>query len=427
MEQIKLSKGQQRALDDALDGKNLFITGPGGVGKSFLIEEIITQLSRQRYKSVAVTASTGIAAVNIGGMTIHSFLKTGLCQNIPELIERGISTEWKQIRHVMTTDTIIIDEVSMLRGDFITMIDWYLKEVTKNTQPFGGKQIIFIGDMCQLPPVIKDDSKIYYKYPFQSPAWENANLQIHILSKIFRQDNQDLIKYLHKVRFGLISEDVLEYFNQCVKRDLSEKNPVILFPTNNEADNVNTTNLKLLPGEEFQYKATYSGHPSWIEYLKKNCISVDLLKLKVGAPVMFIKNDMEGMFQNGTRGVVKFLNNNTIIVTNSDSNVDISMKIDKWEVKDNKDNILAQMNQFPVKLAWACSIHKSQGLTLDYVQCDLRRCFEVGQGYVALSRVRDINGLSISSPLKKSNFKVCPHVLRYYKQLYKDYKEKYSI
>ncbi|KKK98828.1 hypothetical protein LCGC14_2638820, partial [marine sediment metagenome] len=217
---ITLSEGQQEALNAALAGHNIFITGPGGTGKSELLFQIIDALSDMKH--VATTASTGIAAIRIGGATIHAWLGTQIKKNKAEvskvLSQRRVKNVHEIERRLKETDVLVVDEVSMLSGDYIEMMDFWLRRMRKKiTKPFGGLQVIFTGDFLQLPPVQKRGDKFDFLYAFQSQVWQKAGLQTHMLTKVFRQDDAQFIEMLMRLRIGETSQDILDYFNERVR------------------------------------------------------------------------------------------------------------------------------------------------------------------------------------------------------------------
>lgn len=416
-----LSKGQRNALDDAINGKNLFITGGGGVGKSYLIHTIKRELESFGLK-VALTSSTGISAVNIGGSTIHSFCGTGTRRRVKDLKNIKADVIAKVRNFISQYDVVIIDEVSMVAGDHVDMIDTWFQRIYKNKRPFGGRQVIMVGDFLQLPVVIKQDDSIENKYAFQSEAWRSYGIKEHFLTKIFRQEDADHQYYLNCIRFGKINQKVLDFFNTRVNAKLKDSDPTELYPLKTSVSNINFGRLNRLKGKEYDYDAVFSGEDVWQQALAKNILAETCLYLKEGAKVLFIKNNFQEGYYNGMTGIVKECLEGTVVVENLDGEL-IHVERETWEKIDNRGKVIASMKQFPLILGYAITIHKAQGLTLDYMKCDLSRCFEYGQAYVALSRVRTMSGLSINKPITKKDVKTDKVVVEYYRRLLTKLKE----
>ena len=417
-----LSKGQQRALEDALDGKNIFITGAGGVGKSHLIHTIKERLEEEG-KTVALTSSTGISAINIGGNTIHSFCGTGVRSHPRELKKMPAEIVAKVRIFIGAFDVVIVDEVSMLSGDHIDMINVWFQRIYKSQRPFGGRQMIFVGDFLQLPPVVTEDDNVDFHFAFESEAWRLYGIREHFLTKVFRQENKETQYYLNCVRFGKINQKVLDYFNQRVGADLPDPEPTELYPLKASVSEINFQRLAKLPGPEYDYEAVFTGDDKWQQALAKNTIAEVCLFLREGAQVLFIKNNAEEGYYNGMKGIVKECKEKTVVVETLDGDT-IEVGKAKWEKVGNKGESLATMNQIPLILGWAVTIHKSQGMTLEYMKCDLSRCFECGQAYVALSRMKTMEGLSINRPITRRDIKTNRTVVEYYRRLLTELKQK---
>jgi ATP-dependent exoDNAse (exonuclease V) alpha subunit len=413
-----LGPEQQEALDAAMAGRSCFLTGPAGGGKSFVTKKIVQALRAQR-KVVAVTGSTGIAAVNIGGNTIHSLLGTGTYSRADQ-VKANLSGDrvGKCQDRVGAVDVIVIDEVSMLSGDFINMMDWWLNLVRgcSTHVPFGGAQIIFVGDCLQLPPVQKASERIDCKYCFQAKAWTDADPYIALLLHNYRQsDDSEMRRHLLRTRRGQCPDDTAEFFNTRVGAKLRGRRATRVYPLNRDVDRVNREHLESLPGDVWSAEAAYSGHEGFVEKLKANMSCMDPLELKVGAEVVFLKNDREKRYVNGTRGVVSVLHpEGGVIVTDRAGNA-ISVERDSWSLRDAHDAELACVEQFPLKLAAALSVHKCQGMTLDDMEFDPQSSFERGMVYCALSRVRSMEGLSLVSPLRASYVRASKAVVDWYR------------
>jgi ATP-dependent exoDNAse (exonuclease V) alpha subunit len=376
---LTLSPEQKQAYDLSLAGRNVFVTGPGGVGKSEVVNQIIEGLGHSG-KNVYVTASTGVAALRVGGSTIHSYLGTGIAFNKDVLrknFARGYIPRLEKVEErFRKTDVLVIDEISMLTGDYLEMMDWWIKRHRTSTSPFGGIQLIFSGDFLQLPPVIKREMNIASKYAFQSPAWARANFETVHLETCFRQDDAEFLKHLLRIRRGVVPFDTDKYFRVCVNAALDE--PTRLYSTNNKVLEVNMSYLTQLPGPVHEYEATFDGDAeNYAEKLVKNCIADFCVELKVGAPVIFLRNMYEeGRLSvvNGQRGEVVSCDEGFVTVVTDGLTYTINPV--EWEYKDADQNVLCTMHQIPLKLAWALTIHKSQGMTLDTLHCDVASCFE---------------------------------------------------
>jgi ATP-dependent exoDNAse (exonuclease V) alpha subunit len=420
---------QEEALETIENNSNYFLTGGAGVGKSYVIK----QFHDQTDKNVVLTATTGIAALNLGGETIHRFLGIGISTRpfeLPKLfglwdkIKRA-STPWDKTRMavIRSLDAIVIDEISMLRRDQFELIDAVLAHIKDNTLPFGGVKLLCIGDFCQLPPVITSDDLIKYKdlkspYCFQSDLWEQSGIQTLNLTKNFRQSSGKFLEALGEIRVGKVSDEVndmlLARMNAKLETDLT---PVKLFSHNYRVEQENLEKLNQLPDEKINSHAIMIGKQFDIDALKRDCPAEETLSFCKGAQVMMINNDMDNKWVNGSMGIIEEVEPVVVRLGN-----DTKVQVDKytWERINHKlqgdklvESVVAKLIQYPFRLAWATSIHKSQGLTLDFVELDLSNAFAHGQGYTALSRVKTLEGLKLIGWDKKS-VKADPKVLEFY-------------
>ncbi len=398
-----LSSQQKSVIELFEQGKNILVTGGAGTGKSHLLSFL-----KRKYASsgLEVAASTGIAAVNIGGSTIHSWAGIGLA-NMPvdKIIENIFSAKLSKVRRrIKQTKTLAIDEISMISADVFEILDKVFRAVRENDKPMGGMQIILFGDFLQLPPISRDSYNS--NFCFSSGAWEGLNLQTFILQQVFRQDDTKFIKVLNNLRFGILDEEdqeILESRIQAKDKNLATK-PTVLTTHNYKVEKINETELKKIPRAEISYAAQYFGAPERAEFLKKNCLAPEVLKLKIGAQVMMIKNtyQKEGII-NGSLGIVKeFSSKKNYPVIEFVGGKIITIGPEEWLLEkydEHKKELIAEagVNQIPLILAWAMTIHKSQGLTLDKISCDLSEVFSPGQIYVALSRARALSGVFIES------------------------------
>lgn len=397
---------------------SLFITGKAGTGKSTFIH----YFTKNTKKKTLLLSFTGIAAVNIGGETIHSFFNfpfQPLLPNDKEIKKFVFSNpKYEIINHV---DTIIIDEVSMLRSDILEAINYSLRINGGNPDlPFGGKQIIFVGDAFQLPPIVESDdlhkeifTEIYKsEYFFDSPSFGELNPERLEFTKIHRQNDVNFISSLNRIRDYSITESEIEQINKrCISNNFEYNNLEVKLTSNRYiARNENRKRLDLLPNDEFIFYADIKG-----KFRNDKYPAPDILKLKRNAQIMFVKNDSKGVSRrwvNGTIGKIHFISDDIIEVELKNGDIH-QVEKEEWEsrkyawkkeTKSIGSEIIGTFKQFPIKLAWAITIHKSQGLTFDKVRVDLGTgAFASGQLYTALSRCKTFNGLSLDRPIQISD------------------------
>ena len=420
--------------------RSIFLTGKAGTGKTTLLKEII----KSTHKNCVVVAPTGIAALNAGGVTIHSMFQLPFGGFIPDNSSPQYSdnskfeTKATLRRHfkmsglkkavIQNMELLIIDEVSMLRSDLMDAIDFMLQSVRKKNHPFGGVQVLFIGDLLQLPPIIRDEEwrtlRSYYKGKFffhSHVIQQNPPLYIE-LSKIFRQTDEEFISVLNNLRNNQISASDIQILNQFVQPnfDLKANKGYITLTTHNvKADTINTQSLQDLEGKSKVYKALIvDDFPDKIYPLEEK------LELKIGAQVMFVKNDLsfDKNYFNGKMGVVKSLSDEEILVHFPGENKTIEVERYEWQniryyvdenTKEINEEVLGTFTHYPIKLAWAITVHKSQGLTFDKAALDVSQVFLPGQAYVALSRLRSLNGLVLLSPLQMNGISSDQDVMEY--------------
>jgi len=383
--------------------KNLFITGSAGTGKSYYLNNLM-----DIYPDLIVTASTGAAAVKVFGQTIHSFSGIGL----GDLSAKEIFEEMKFIRKekIKRCSMLAIDEISMLNGDKLNLINEVFQLVKGNSLPFGGIQVILIGDFLQLPPV--DDNCFF---AFQSQAWKDLDLQSVLLTKIYRQNEACFLDILNEVRYGELSKPSIMKLNSFVQ-PYNEDKFFKLYALNKKADNLNLGYLNALEGKEQMYTAYDIGENRGISLIHKNCLCPKRLILKVDARVMLLKNvSVESGLVNGALGTVKQMCNRSVVVE-FDNGITEELGFQPVSIIKEDKLEIARRDQIPLRLSWAISIHKSQGMTLDNVVVDMDGIFEYGQAYVALSRVKSMKGLRISH-LDISRIKAHPEAIKFYKEL----------
>lgn len=410
---------QGEALSILKSGANVFLTGEPGSGKTHTINEYVSYL-RDHNIEPSITASTGIAATHIGGMTIHSWSGIGIQKNLsPYDIDRIASIEYIGKR-ISRAKVLIIDEISMLPARMLNDIGKVCKAVRQSDEPFGGLQIILVGDFFQLPPVAKEGESMAFAY--QSAAWEELNPLICYLSEQHRQDDDAFLSLLSAMRRNELEELHHEYIvSRRVEKESVPEGMTELYSHNKNVDEVNDKALKNLKGDFHTFRMESSGKDSLVEALKKGCLSPETLSLKIGAVVMCTKNNPAVGYVNGTLGtIVRFAESGyPVIKTGNDHfknlrkgnghGEEIEIQPAEWIVEDN-GKIKARIIQIPLRLAWAITVHKSQGMSLDSALIDLSHAFAYGQGYVAISRVRRLSGLYLLG-WNEDAFRVHPEIV----------------
>lgn len=385
---------QNTALTILKTGQNVFLTGSAGTGKTYILNEYILYLKSRKIHPTIV-APTGIAASHLGGQTIHSFFSLGIRDEIDEsFIQSLLEKKYLQMRFSKLT-VLIIDETSMVSPFIFSAMDTILKAFKKNNNPFGGIQVILSGDFFQLPPISR--SKDGKRFAWQSPSWKELDLQTCYLEKKFRQDDDVLISILDEIRSGKISSTTHDALNSRIGITLDTAfKPTKLYTHNLDVDKINNDELDKLPSEVQNFIFTSQGAKSNIEKIFKSSMVQENMVLKKDAVVMFIKNNPEKGYINGTTGIViDFSKDGNLPIVKLSNGYTVKVPFEDWSIENDKGSITAKVSQLPLKLAWAITIHKSQGMTLDSAQIDLSKTFEVGQGYVALSRIKNIEGLQL--------------------------------
>lgn len=385
---------QKAALDILKLGHTVFLTGAAGAGKSYALREYIAYLRKHGVK-YAVTASTGIASTHIGGTTIHAWSGIGIKQRLTPHDLDAIEEKANVYKRWTDTQVLIIDEISMLHASLVDMLDMVARHIRRNDKPFGGMQIIFTGDFFQLPPVVRNGNEYENTdvYAFTSVAWKKAKPVICYLTEQFRQDDDTLTNILNAIRSGEVEEDHYLTLQESSNTPHADDH-IKLYTHNENVDEINRKAFEALAGDVKRFDMVTKGKGPVLASLKSNCLADEILLLKKGAKVICIKNDTERRYVNGSMGVVvDFEKDGSPIVELTTGNR-VSIKADTWRIEED-GKVRAEISQLPINLAWAITVHKSQGMTLDRAQIDLSRAFASGQGYVALSRLKSMEGLHL--------------------------------
>ncbi|MDD4990172.1 MAG: AAA family ATPase [Candidatus Pacebacteria bacterium] len=382
---------QDLALEILKTGANVFLTGEPGSGKTHTVNQYANYLKEHNIQP-AITASTGIAATHLNGITVHSWSGIGIKEKLSRNDLEKIAKTSYIAKRVEKAKVLIIDEISMLEAGTFTLVDLVCQKIRGSNAPFGGLQIVAVGDFFQLPPIGKSGEKS--QFAFQSDSWEKANFVVCYLTEQYRQDDKEFLAMLSAIRAnGFTSSHLQNIQNRIIELGQSPKDITRIFSHNVDVDRVNNQELNQLPGETEVFYMFSRGQKNFVANLKKGCLSPEVLELKIGACVMFTKNNAKEGFVNGTIGKVigfELENNYPIVQTAHGEQIMVSPM--EWTVEEN-GGIKARIAQIPLRLAWAITIHKSQGMSLDAAVMDLQKTFEFGQGYVALSRVRRMSGL----------------------------------
>ena len=415
-----------KALEEVRLGRSFFITGKAGTGKTTLLKKIV-QECRARSKNIVVTAPTGIAAKNAEGQTLHSLFGLKTIMFIPGKIRTYFVKKRVNEPLIRKLDILIIDEISMVRCDLLDMVDHSLRRIRGNKEPFGGVQVILFGDMFQLPPVVTKGDKLklleHYETPyfFSSDVIKRLPFPVLELQEVHRQKGDDtFVEILNHIREGLYLDEDMALLNTRLRKGYapSEKESAIYFRTANwKVRSYNNIKLEQLPGDVVEKTAEIEGY-----FPKEQYPTEYNLKLKVGAKVMLLRNDNDGQrYVNGTQGIIESFYEDEVRVMTSEGHL-VSVTPSAWELYEyvyDKDEdiikpvVVATFTQYPLKLAWAITIHKSQGMTFDKSIVDARNSFATGQVYVALSRCRSLKGLTLTSRIGKTDLLVDGWVIEY--------------
>ncbi|MDB5260498.1 MAG: ATPase [Candidatus Nomurabacteria bacterium] len=393
---------QSVALNILKLGHTTFLTGAAGSGKSYVLREYISYL-RSHGVRYAVTASTGIASTHISGVTIHSWSGIGIKDKLHAYDLDAMEEKQNIYKRWNETQVLIIDEVSMLHANFVDMLDRAAKHLRRNESPFGGIQVVFTGDFFQLPPVVRftprggrQVEEIYEDgippsvFAFSSRAWKEAKPVVCYLTEQWRQVDDKLSDLLNAIRSGEIDEEHYELLREA--NESHKGDHIKLYTHNENVDQINQIEYKKIKGDSRSYTMTTKGKANVVESLKNSCLAEENLELKIGAKVICLKNSPDKKYVNGSMGTVVGFDNDNAPIVELVSGKKITVNADTWRIEED-GKVRAEISQIPLKLAWAITVHKSQGMTLDRAEIDLSRSFASGQGYVALSRLKGLKGL----------------------------------
>ena len=399
----------------AESNKHFFITGKAGTGKSLLLQ----YLRQKTTKEVIVVAPTGVAAINVGGQTIHSLFR--IPPNFIAMDSLPFNHNVAEVlRHI---DMILIDEVSMVRADLMDAIDFRLRQSREDPMPFGGVQVVMFGDLYQLPPIVSDQELQKYFVDnhggfhfFNANVWQNVEFEKYELKDVFRQKDKEFKDLLNAIRVGENSPEIMNAINSRVNAKLPESGYIHLCSTNATATRINTEKLNSIAEPEFAFSASITG-----EMDEKSFPADEVLKLKKGAQVMMLKNDFDKRWVNGTLATISSVDNGEIKVEVDGISYSVAPAL--WQkikynynrkTKKIEEKVVSSFTQYPIRLAWAVTIHKAQGKTFDKIIVDMEGgSFAAGQTYVALSRCTTLDGVFLTNKIYSQDIKVDPNVVNF--------------
>lgn len=397
---------QAEALTILKTGANVFLTGEPGSGKTHTINAFVDWL-RAAGIEPSITAATGIAATHVSGMTLHSWSGIGIAESLSEADVDRIAGKEHIAKRIAKAKVLIIEEISMLSASTFEMADAVCREVRRVDKPFGGLVVVLVGDFFQLPPVSRSRDA---RFAYTSPVWRDLNMITCYLTEQYRQDDSNFLSVLSAIRSGEVEE---LHYEELMRRhtDASALPPAApkLFSHNADVDRINAEELAKLPGTAKKFSMSSKGKDTLVDGLIRGCLSPEVLELKEGATVMFTKNSPQGRFVNGTLGTVTGWDAGGMPIVETKDGLTIATEPMEWQLEE-QGKVKASIAQIPLRLAYAMTVHKSQGMSMDAAIMDLSKAFEYGQGYVALSRVRRLSGVHLTG-LNQRALEVHPDIL----------------
>lgn len=394
-------------------GHNVFLTGEPGSGKTHTLNQFI-EYCRTHHIGIGITASTGIAATHIGGMTIHSWSGMGINDDLSEEQLERLGTRAQLKSRFKRTRVLIIDEVSMLDGARLDLINRICRRFKHSEKPFGGLQIILCGDLFQLPPINRGRGQADFIHT--SSSWNELNLKICYLSEQYRQDlDTGMLELLRSIRTQELDTELQQRLHERLEEENNDPDLTRLYSHNFDVDSINNKRLASIDSDLKSFGMHTSGKTYFIQQLQKSCLAPEMLELKVGAQVLCVANNPELGYMNGTRGEIVGFESGKPLVLLADGST-VTMERYTWKIEDG-ERTLAEISQYPLRLAWAITVHKSQGMSLDSAEIDLSRAFTPGMGYVALSRLRTLEGLYLRG-LNEMALTVSPEIKQFDEYLY---------
>ena len=384
---------QEQALAILKSGDNVFLTGSAGAGKTYVLNQYIQYLKARKIP-VSITASTGIAATHLQGTTIHAWSGIGIKDTLNSRQLKELKDKKYLKKHIEKTKVLIIDEISMLHRRQFDLVNEVLQYFRENDKPFGGIQVVLCGDFFQLPPIGSSGEINRDKFCFMSQSWLNASLSICYLTDQYRQTDGELNNILNEIRSGIVTDRSISILSNS-KESIDIEEPTKLYTHNLDVDRINSTQIAAIKGRKKSFKAKIKGNLKLAESIKRSIMAPESLTLKKDAKVMFVKNNYEKGYLNGSLGTIINYNDDGNPVVRLNNGYEITAEPEDWRIEDETGKLLVSYVQVPLRLAWAITVHKSQGMTLDGAVMDLSKTFEKGQGYVALSRVKGLEGLQL--------------------------------
>lgn len=416
---------QEDAFDILKLGKNIFLTGSAGSGKTFLLNQYIRYLKKNNI-NVGITASTGIVATHLNGRTIHSWSGIGINEEMSDTQIKNLIKKGSLRNRIMNTKVLVIDEVSMLNAKRLDLIDHICKAIRQDLRHFGGMQVILCGDFFQLPPVARGEED--GRFVTESETWKSMDINVCYLEEQHRQEDKIFLQVLSDIRKNTVTKNTEAILKERLNKSVGAKiKPTKLHTHNRDVDAYNIFELNKLNEKEKAYKMQSQGDKYLVKSLKEGyCLAPEILKLKVGAVVMFVRNNFNRGYVNGTLGkVIGFDEDSNYPIIETISGNTITAHPESWVIEEGS-KVIASVSQVPLRLAWAITVHKSQGMSLDCAEIDLSKTFEYGMGYVALSRVRSLSGIKLIG-INELALKVNEEAIKLDKVLYaksnKDLKE----